>query len=60
MRVGFNYPQSYNRFGSDFGPNIWVPKEVWAKHNELEAAGRLSEIPLPPLFDRVDRNLDLL
>lgn len=60
MRVGFNYPTSYNRFGSDFGPNIWVPEDVWNRQNALEAAGKVAEIPLPPLFDHVDRNLDAL
>ena len=24
MRVGFNYPFAYNRFGSQIGPDIWV------------------------------------
>lgn len=57
MRVGFNYPTSYNRFGSDFGPNIWVSTADWQSRNALEAAGNVSAIPLPPLFDHVDRNL---
>ncbi len=57
MRIGFNYPHSYNRFGSDFGPNIWVSDLDWDKYNALEASGNLASIPLPPLFDHVDRNL---
>lgn len=60
MRVGFNYPNSYNRFSADFGPNIWVPAEVWKEQNVLEATGKVDQIPLPPLFDHVDRNLEIL
>jgi hypothetical protein len=58
--VGFNYPVSYNAFGSQIGPNLWVSRDTWSKYNRLEAAGELSSIPLPPLFDHVDRNLSNL
>jgi hypothetical protein len=57
MRVGFNYPFGYNRFGSQVGPNIWVSPADWDKYNKLAAAGQVNLIPLPPIFDHVDRNL---
>ena len=57
MRVGFNYPNSLNRFGSDFGPDIWASSSDWNRDNALEQAGNVSAIPLPPLFGHIDRNL---
>ena len=58
MQVGFNYPFSSNRFGSEIGPNIWVSPEVWA-NNDREAKGNGGH-RLPPLHAHVDRNLALL
>jgi hypothetical protein len=57
MRVGFNYPFAYNRFGSQIGPDIWVSAADWDTYNKLAAAGQVNRIPLPPMFDHVDRNL---
>lgn len=57
MKVGFNYPFSYNRFGSEIGPDIWVDNAEWGRRNALESAGKAASIPLPPLFDHIDRNL---
>src|SRR6185503_16738991 len=57
MRVGFSYPHSKNLFGSDFGPHVHVSDSEWKKNNDLERSGKLSDIPLPPLFAKVDRNL---
>jgi hypothetical protein len=57
MQVGFNYPVSYNRFGSEIGPDLWVDDAEWNRRNALEAAGQVSSIPLPPLFGNIDANL---
>jgi hypothetical protein len=57
VRVGFNYPWSHNRDGSQIGPDIWVNPDVWAANNALEAAGQVDKIKPPPMFDYVDRNL---
>src|SRR6476659_9124379 len=57
MLVGFNYPVSHNRFGDQIGPELWVDPGTFAKYDRMEAAGDLSSIPLPGLFDKVDRNL---
>jgi hypothetical protein len=57
MLLGFNYPESFNRDGSDFGPNFWVDQSTWDTNNQLEASGNISSIPLPPLFLNLDQNL---
>ncbi|WP_103653284.1 hypothetical protein [Bacillus thuringiensis] len=57
MRLGYNYPYSHLMDGSDIGPYIHVDPAEWKKRNDLEATGNISSIPLPPLFDHIDRNL---
>ncbi|UVT18613.1 MAG: hypothetical protein H8K03_12330 [Nitrospira sp.] len=57
MRVGFNYSVSYNRFGSEIGPDLWVADAEWDARNQKETLGRVADIPLPPLFNFIDRNL---
>jgi hypothetical protein len=59
MMVGFNYPMSFNRYGADIGPNPFVPLAQFNAERALEAKGRASaaQIPLPPLFANLDRNL---
>jgi hypothetical protein len=57
MRVGFNYPWSYNRMGGDIGPNPHVSLQQWSDEQHLEEQGLERNIPLPPLFDHIDRNL---
>lgn len=57
MLLGFNYPGSYNRFGNEIGPICFVDDATWDRNNKLEAAGNTASIPLPALFDHVDRNL---
>lgn len=57
MKIGFNYPTSYNRFGSEIGPDIWVSDNQWDQWNQKEAQGKVADIPLPPLFNCIDRNL---
>jgi hypothetical protein len=54
--LGYNC-WSRQTFGVQIGPNLWLPAEVFNKYELLEKAGSLSSIPLPPLFDHVDRNL---
>jgi len=60
MRVGFNYPMSYNRFGADIGPNPHVGLPQWLAEQKLEQQGKERTLPLPPLFDHIDRNLENL
>jgi hypothetical protein len=57
MKIGFNYAFSYNRFGSEIGPNMWVSDKEWDDQNQKVALGKVAEIPMPPLFDFIDRNL---
>jgi hypothetical protein len=57
MKLGFNYATSYNRFGSEIGPNMWVSDAEWGQWNQKEALGKVADIPLPPLFNFIDRNL---
>jgi hypothetical protein len=57
MKVGFNYPMSFNRYGADIGPNPWVSLAQFQAETRLEQQGRAAQIPLPPLFDNLDRNL---
>jgi hypothetical protein len=57
VKVGFNYSVSYNRFGSEIGPDMWVSDADWDDRNRKEALGQLADIPLPPLFNFIDRNL---
>lgn len=60
MQVGFNYPMSYNRFGADIGPNPHVGVKQWLAERKLAEQKKVSKIPLPPLFDHLDRNLQNL
>jgi hypothetical protein len=60
MQVGLNYPWSYNRFGADLGPNPFVPVKQWREEAQLADQGKASRVPLPPLFDHLDRNLQNL
>jgi hypothetical protein len=60
MRVGLNYPFSFNRFGGDIGPNPHVSLTQWNQERQLEQQGKERTIPLPPLFDNIDRNLENL
>jgi hypothetical protein len=57
VKVGFNYPVGYNRFGDQIGPDFNCTPQVWAANNALAAAGQVSKIPLSPVFDHVSRNL---
>src|SRR5260370_38637891 len=57
MGGGFNYPWSYNREGGDIGPNPYVNAKLWQSEQTLAQNGKLAAIPLPPLFDHLDRNL---
>jgi hypothetical protein len=57
MKVGFNYAWSHDRYGSQIGPNPWVSNDEWTVQGKLAAAGEVSRIPLPPLFDHIDANL---
>jgi hypothetical protein len=57
MNIGFNYSTSYNRFGSEIGPDMWVSDAEWDDRNQKEALGKVADIPLPPLFNFIDRNL---
>jgi hypothetical protein len=57
MQVGFNYAWSHNRDGAQIGPNPWASIDEWTAHAKLVAAGGVSRIPLPPLFDHIDANL---
>src|SRR6266852_4002689 len=59
MRVGFNYPWSYHRFGIDLGPNVEVDSTRWVRERSLAAHGKAGAIPLAPLnlFTHLERNL---
>ncbi|MBK8920258.1 MAG: hypothetical protein IPM81_01930 [Saprospirales bacterium] len=57
MQVGFNYPFSYNLYGYDIGPNPNVSHKQWLEERKLAETGNLKKIPLPPLFNHLDRNL---
>jgi len=57
MKAGFNYGWSHDRYGAQIGPNPWVSIEEWTVRGKLAAAGEVSRIPLPPLFDHIDANL---
>jgi hypothetical protein len=57
MLVGMNYPHSFNRYGGDIGPNPHVPDAQFKAENNLTNLGKAAQIPLPPLFDNIDRNL---
>jgi len=57
MKVGFNYAWSHDRYGSQIGPNPWVSNDERTVQGKLAAAGEVSRIPLPPLFDHIDANL---
>ncbi len=57
VRVGFNYPWSYNHCGADIGPNIYTNAERWKAEQKLEEEGKVSSIPLTDLFNHIDRNL---
>ena len=57
MKVGFNYAWSHDRYGAQIGPNPWVSNDEWTVQGKLAAAGEVSRIPLPPLFDRVAMRL---
>jgi hypothetical protein len=60
MRVGFNYPTSYNRYGADIGPNPHCPLKQWQDERRMVEKGQLAKVPLAPLFDHLRRNLDNL
>jgi hypothetical protein len=66
MLVGFNYPWSYTRVGADIGPNPHVSVDPvtkvdpWARDQKLALEGKLDQIPLPPLFDKLASNLEHL
>lgn len=57
MKVGFNYPMSFNRFGADIGPNPHCSLRQWVTEQSLVAKGTIGSVPLPPLFENLDRNL---
>ncbi len=59
MLLGFNYPWSRFADGAQIGPQIWGDAVLLEKWNQLARNGKLSktDIPLPPLFDYLDRNL---
>lgn len=60
MRVGFNYPMSYNRFGADIGPNPHCDLKQWLSDKKLTSSGQIAKVPPAPLFDQLRRNLDNL
>jgi hypothetical protein len=60
MRVGFNYPMSYNRFGADIGPNPHCDLKQWLSDEKLTASGQIAKVPPAMLFDHLKRNLDNL
>jgi hypothetical protein len=57
MQVGFNYPNSYNRYGADFGPNPHQTPTAFAAEELLVTTKGIASAPLPALFNFVDRNL---
>jgi len=64
IRVGFNYPWSHELYGAQIGPDPWVsPWDTeWPRQERLAASGKVGppDIPLPPLFKQVERNLTSL
>ena len=58
MKVGINYPWSYNQFGAQIGPYPNMPVDRWKAEQKLVEAGQ--PVPPPPLFDHIDANLSYL
>jgi hypothetical protein len=60
VKLGFNYPHSYNRYGADIGPNPHCPTKQWVEEKQLVERGQIAKVPPAPLFDHLRRNLDNL
>jgi hypothetical protein len=66
MVVGFNYPWSCNRFAWDFGPRLRDPdgkvvtSATFRMEQQMALQGRVSALPLPPIFQYLGRNLAIL
>ena len=61
MKVGFNYPWSFNDYGVQIGPYPHGKSDAeWAAESKLINSKHISSIKLPRLFDRIDQNLQEL
>jgi hypothetical protein len=58
--VGFNYPNSYELFGADIGPNPHCKPDQWIREKRLVETGQIAKVPQPLLFGHLQRNLENL
>lgn len=60
MRVGFNYPWSFNKYGLQIGPYTASGDAAWDADRDAVLGKPLPKFKLPPLFDNLTRNLQEL
>ena len=60
MRVGFNYPWSYDKYGLQIGPYTASGDAAWDADRDPMRGTPLPKFKLPPLFDNLSRNLQEL
>jgi hypothetical protein len=57
MRVGFNYPWSFDKYGLQIGPFTASGDPPWDAERDPILGKPVPKFKLPPLFDNVARNL---